>query len=324
MNKWISASRDPSHRPTLNDFIEVSKRLKGIALHTPLLPLRRYREEDTQILLKPEMLQPIGSYKIRGVYNWAAQIPAKERRRGLSTVSAGNMSQALGYVANMFGVPSRAVIPDSAPKSKIEASRRYGMEIILMPREELIQYVNNPPSDYCFLNPLAEFRLLDGHGTIGIEVMEDAPETETIYVPLGLGFLSSGVALAAKALKPSIRVIGVNAENSPHFYESLRQGRVVATELKDTVADAINDFVTEDTLELVKETLDDVVLVSEGETKKAIRFLALENKLVCEGAGAISVAAALLTPKEVRGRTVCVLSGGSIDADKLGKIIVDH
>jgi len=320
----MKESRNPKHRPTLKDFREAAKRIKAVALHTPLLPLRRYKEEDTKILLKPEMLQPIGSYKIRGVYNWAAQIPAKERRRGLSTVSAGNMSQGLGYVANIFGVPSRAVMPDSAPKSKIEASRRYGMEIILMPWGELIQYVDNPPSDYCFLNPLTEFRLLDGHGTIGIEVMEDAPETETIYVPLGLGILSSGVALAAKALKPSTRIIGVNAENSPHFYESLRQGRVVTTEHKDTIADAINDIVTEDTLKLVRETLDDVVLVSEDEIKKTIRFLALENKLVSEGAGAISLAAALSTPKEDRGRTVCILSGGSIDPDKLSKIIIDH
>ena len=122
-----------SHRPTLKDFRKAAEHIKGVALHTPLIPLRRYREEDTGILLKPEMLQPVGSYKIRGVYNWAAQLPAKERRRGLSTISAGNMSQGLGYTANLYGVPSRAIMPDRTPRSKIESCRKYGMEIILMP-----------------------------------------------------------------------------------------------------------------------------------------------------------------------------------------------
>jgi threonine dehydratase len=311
-----------SHRPSLKDFREAAECIKGVTLHTPLIPLRRYREEDTGILLKPEMLQPVGSYKIRGVYNWVAQLPASERKRGLSTMSAGNMSQGLGYTANLFGVPSRAIMPDHTPRSKIESCRKYGMEIILMSMSELFEYLDNLPSDYCFLHPLAEFRLLDGHGTIGLEVMEDEPETETIYVPLGVGFVSSGTALAAKALNPNVRVIGVNAELSPWFYESLRQNRVVPHETRDTIADAINDPVTEDMLILVRETLDDVVLVSDEEIRKAIRFLALENKLVAEGAGAISLAAALSTPKEERGRTVCVLTGGSIDADKLSQIIM--
>jgi threonine dehydratase len=311
-----------SHRPSLKDFREAAERIKGIALRTPLIPLRRYREEDTGILLKPEMLQPVGSYKIRGVYNWAAQLPADDRKRGLSTISAGNMSQGLGYTANLFDVPSRAIMPKHTPRSKIESCRKYGMEIMLMSMQEIFEYLDNLPTDYCFLHPLAEFLLLDGHGTIGLEVVEDAPETETIYVPLGVGFVSSGTALAAKALKPNVRVIGVNAETAPWFYESLRKNRVVPVEPIDTIADAINDPVTEDMLKLVRETLDDVVLVSEEEIRKAIRFLTLENKLVAEGAGAISLAAALATPKEERGRTVCVLTGGSIDADRLSQIIM--
>ncbi len=236
-------------------------------------------------------------------------------------MSAGNMSQGLGYTANLLGVPSRAVMPDRTPVSKIESCRKYGMEILLLTMKEFFEYLDNLPSDYCFLHPLAEFILLDGHGTIGLEIMEDAPETETIYVPLGIGFVSSGTALAAKALNPHVRVVGVNAENAPWFYESLRKGKPVPFGSADTVADAINDPVVEDMLTLVEETLDDVVLVSEDEIRSAIRYLALENKLVAEGAGAISLAAALATSKEERGNSVCVLSGGSIDSLMLAQIL---
>lgn len=308
------------HRPSLEDFREASRRIAGVAQRTPLIPLRWYKE-NPDILLKPEVLQPIGSYKIRGVYNWTACLDPEERARGISTLSAGNMAQAVAYVGNLFGVPARALILDTAPKSKIDAVKRYGAEVIIMSWNDALAYVENPPSDRCFIHPLAEFGLIDGHGTIGLEIMEDAPDTETIYVPLGAGFLGAGVALAAKALKPSVRVVGVNSESSPHFYESLKKGRVVDVEHKPTLADGISAMATEDTLQLIKETIDEVVLVSEEKISEAIRILALENKLVVEGAGAISLAAALATPKEERGKTACILSGGSIDAEKLAEIL---
>jgi threonine dehydratase len=317
----MSESRDLFHRPTLRDFREASERIKGVALVTPLIPLRRYKEEDADILLKPEVLQPIGSYKIRGVYNWAAQLPAEEREKGLSTMSAGNMSQALGYVANMFKVPSRAIMPDYTPKSKIEACRKYGMEVQLMTWDEMLTYLDNLPEDRCFLHPLEEYVLLDGHGTLGLEIMEAAPDTDTIYVALGAGFLGAGTALAAKAVKPSVRVIGVNSVNYPHFYESFRQGKPVEVEHKPTLADGSAALVTDHMLQLVQDVIDDVVIVSEEMIEESIRFLALENKLVVEGSGALSLAAALQTPKHERCKTVCILSGGSIDSEKLSKII---
>lgn len=312
-----------THRPTLNDFKNASNRLKGVALRTPLLPLRRYREEDSGILLKPETLQPIGSYKIRGVYNWAAQLPAEEREKGLSTMSAGNMSQALGYVANMFKVPSRAIMPDYTPKSKIEACRKYGMEVQLMTWDKMLAYLDSIPEDRCFLHPLEEYMLLDGHGTLGLEIMEAAPDTDTIYVALGAGFLGAGTALAAKAVKPSVKVIGVNSVNYPHFYESFRQGKPVEVEHKPTLADGSAALVTDHMLRLVQDVIDDVVVVSEESIEESIQLLALENKLVVEGSGALSLAAALMTPKHERGKTVCILSGGSIDAEKLSKIILN-
>jgi len=310
-----------SHRPTLEDFHKASNRIKGVALNTPLIPLRRYQKEDSGIRLKPEMLQPIGSFKIRGVYNWATQLPPEERMKGLSTISSGNMAQAIGYVANMYGVPSRAIMPDYAPKSKIEACKRYGMEIILVSWDEIFEYLNNLPEDRCFLHPLEEYMLLDGHGTIGLEIIEDAPETDTIYVALGVGFLGAGTALAAKALKSSVKVVGVNTLNYPHFYESFMQGKPIEVEHIPTLADGNAAMVTEHMLRLVQDVIDDVVVVSEEMIEESIRLLAMENKMVVEGSGALGLAAALSVDEEKRGNTVCILSGGSIDAEKLSKIL---
>lgn len=225
VTSWIRESRNPRHRPTLSDFKEASERLKGVILRTPLIPLRRYREEDTGIYLKPESLQPIGSYKIRGVYNWVAKLTPEERARGISTLSTGNMAQAVGYVANLFSIPSRIAISDTAPLSKVNACRRYGSEVDQVKiNDETLSNAEALAHGSCFIHPLEEYGLMDGYGTISLEILEDAPDVDTIYVPTGAGFLSCGVALAAKAVKPQVRVVGLNAENSPHFYESLRKG----------------------------------------------------------------------------------------------------
>jgi len=314
-----------TYRPSIEDFRKASERIKGITMHTPLIPLRYY-DDDPEILLKPEQLQPIGSYKLRGVYNWVTKLSPEQRAKGISTCSTGNMAQAVAYVAKMFGVPARAIVIDTSPQSKKDSIRKYGAELVSKSWDDLVEYTIHPDSDRCFINPMGEYGLMDGHGTIGLEVMEDAPETDTIYVPLGSGLLGSGVALAAKAVKPSVKVIGVNSENSPHYFESFRLGRVADTPPKSTLADGssgnLASFPNSDKLlALVMEAIDEVVLVSEDQIKDAIRYLALENKLVTEGSGASSLAAALDAPKSERGKAVCVLTGGSIDSNKLSKII---
>ena len=177
-----------SYRPSLKDFREASRRIASVAIRTPLVPLRWYKE-NPDILLKPETLQPIGSYKIRGVYNWTARLDPQDRARGISTLSSGNMAQAVAYVGNLFGVPARAVIFDTAPRSKIDAVKRYGAEVVILSWKDTSAYLEKPPSDRCFIHPLAEYGLMDGHGTIGLENMEDAPDTETIFVALGGGLL---------------------------------------------------------------------------------------------------------------------------------------
>lgn len=314
-----------SYRPNLEDFQRAVERIQGIAIRTPLIPLRFYNE-NPEILLKPEMLQPIGSYKIRGVYNWAVKLSPEQRTKGISTASSGNMAQAVAYVAKLFNIPARTIVFKTSPQTKKDAIKKYGGEVVAKSWDGWVEYTINPEEDRSFLHPAEEFGLLDGHGTIGLEIMEDAPDTDTIYVPLGAGFLGAGTALAAKALKPSVRVIGVNAENSPHYYESLKHGRVMNTPPKPTLSDGtaanLSAFPNSDKLlQLVKETIDEVVLVSEDQMKDAIRYLALENKLVAEGAGAMSLAAALNASKKERGKTVCILTGGSIDAEKLSEIL---
>jgi threonine dehydratase len=236
------------------------------------------------------------------------------------------MAQAVAYVGKLFDTPARTIVYDTAPQTKKEAIRKYGGEVIPKSWDDWVQYTIYPDDDRTFLHPLEEFGLLDGHGTIGLEIMEDAPETETIYVPLGAGFLGSGAALAAKALNPKVKVIGVNSENSPHYYECVRHGKIVDTPPKPTLGDgsAVNLAAfpnTGNVLKLVMEVIDEIVLVSEDEIMDAIRYLALENKLVAEGSGAMSLAAALKTDESERGKTVCILTGGSIDADKLTKIL---
>ena len=317
-----------SYRPSIEDFRKAYERTKGIAMHTPLIPLRHY-DDDPQILLKPEMLQKIGSYKIRGVYNWVAKLSSEQREKGISTCSSGNMAQAVAYVAKLYNIPTRAIVFNTTPQSKKDSISKYGGEVVAKSWDDWVQYTISPEPDRTFLHVVEEFGLLDGHGTIGLEIMEDAPETETIYVSLGAGFLGAGTALAAKLLKPSVKVIGVNSENSPHYYECVKNGKIVDTPPKPTLGDATAGNLaafpkTDRILKLVMEVIDEVVLVSEEEIKEAIKYLALENKIVAEGSGAMSLAAALNTPKNERGKTVCILTGGSIDADKLYKIIAKH
>lgn len=314
-----------TYRPTLDDFRKAAERIKGVAVRTQMVSLRWY-EKDPMILLKPEMIQPIGSYKVRGVYNWVKKLDPEQRSKGISTASSGNMAQAVAYTAKLFGIPSRTIVFDTTPQTKVDSIRKYGGEIVPKTYDGWVEYTNNPGSDRSFIHPLEEFGLIDGHGTIGLEIMEDEPDIDTIYVALGAGFLGAGIALAAKALKPSVRVIGVNSENCPHYYESFKNRRVMDTPPKPTIGDgnAVNLFSfpnSNKVLKLVLDTIDDVVKVSEDQIKYAIKYLAVENKLVTEGSAAMSLAAALNTPVEDRGKTVCVLTGGSIDPGKLAEIL---
>ncbi len=309
------------HIPSLKEFREASERIKNVTIHTPLIPLRWYNE-NPNILLKPEIFQPIGSYKVRGVYNWAKRLDPEKRAKGISTISAGNMAIAVAYVGKILDIPARGIMINTTPKSKIEVVKKYGAEVVLLSMEEIYEYLANPPDDRCFLHGIEDYTLLEGHGTIGLEIIDDAPDTDTIYVPIGAGFLGAGTALAAKALKPSVKVVGVNSDAYPHYFESFKQGKPVEVERKYTLADSISAWATDHMLGLLQSVIDEVVVVSEDMIKQSIRYLATENKMFVEGAAATTVAAALNEDKTSRGNTVCILSGGSIDPEKVADIIL--
>ena len=316
----------PIGAPTLSEFQSASETLHGVAVRTPLVPLHSY-ETSSDIWLKPEVLQPIGSFKLRGVYCWAAALSEDERARGLSTTSSGNTAQALGYVARKFSVSARTLVPDWLPENKIQSIVNYGVTPVKMPFEELLAYMFDEgwrDEPYTYLNPWGDPRMISGHGTIGLEILEDYPEVETVFVPVGGGALICGIGAALKALKPSVRVIGVQGEENPSLAASFEAGQPTWVEHRPTVCEGASiPLVVAEMYPLLRELLDDVCLVSEEAVKAAIKRLVLQNKLLAEGAGAESLAAAQATPAKERGKSVCVVSGGSIGVELLRTILGD-
>ena len=216
----------PVSTPDESAIYEAADRIKGIAVRTPLVPLHSYKENEN-IYLKPENLQPIGSYKVRGVYNWASSLTTQERNRGFSTISAGNTAMAVGYTAQLFDVSARSMLPDSVPVDKLEAIKGYGVQPVIVPMDELFKFIFEAhweKEPYCFLNPWADQNMIAGNATIGIEILEDMPDVETVYVPVGGGGLISGVASALKMLKPSITIVGVQSDTCPSLHATFIWG----------------------------------------------------------------------------------------------------
>ena len=314
----------PVSSPDLAEIRAAAGRLDGKVVRTPLLPLHSYGAE-TDILLKPEVLQPIGSFKLRGVLNWATCLTGEERNRGLSTTSAGNTAQALGYVARLFKVPSRTLLPEGVPDNKLEAIRSYGVTPVRLPFDQILGYMLEErwrQEPYTYLNPWGDPAMIAGSGTVGLEIAADLPDVRTVYVPAGGGGLLGGVGSALKALNPSVRVVGVQSEACPTLQKSFETGRGVWIEAGPTICDgtAVPVIVAE-MFPMLQQVVDDVVVVSDDAVKAAIKRLALGNKMVVEGSGALSVAAALAAPAETRGKAVCILSGGSIGPDRLMEIL---
>lgn len=309
---------------TLKETEKAAERIKNVIIRTPLVPLHSY-ETKQDIYLKPETLQPVTSYKLRGVFNAVASLSKEEREKGLSTFSAGNTAQALGWTAQYYGVSARSVLMDSVPVSKIEAIKSYGVEAIVLPWEEARSWFLGhgwEQEPYTFIHPWFNHEFRAGNGTIGLEIIADIPDVDTVYIPVGGGGLICGVGSVLKELKPSIRVVGVQPEVSPALDEAFKVGKGVKTIIGETISD-ISAPILDEMYPLLRQVVDDVVLVSEKAIKKAMKHLMLRNKLVVEGAGALSVAGAVQESLEVRGKAVCIISGGSIDTDKLVAILND-
>jgi threonine dehydratase len=314
---------DASSGPRLEEIQQSAERTKSAVVPTPLVPLHSY-SDPSDIYLKPETLQPVGSFKLRGIFNAVACLSEEERSRGVSTVSAGNTAQALAWAARRFGVSARSVMPETAPRTKIDAVRAYGATPVLVPMEEVFRYLREhlwEEEPYAFIHPWTNRDVMTGYGSLGLEIAADAPDASSVFVPVGGGGLIAGVASALKALGSPARVIAVEPEGCPSLYASFEAGRPVSVECRTMCDGVAVPYITEEMYPLLRDVVHDVVLVSDDEVKATIKRLALREKLVVEGAGALSVAAALAIPKEERGKSICVLTGGSIDPEKLAEIL---
>jgi threonine dehydratase len=304
--------------PTMDEVHAARDRLDGVAVRTPLL---RLHGSET-IWIKPEVLQPVGSFKMRGIYNAIAALDPDVRARGVSTVSSGNTAQALAWSAQRFGVPARAIMPDSAPANKIRATEEYGGTPDLMTFEHAFGYLRAGgyhTFDDAFIHPVANRDVIAGHGTIGLEILDDLPEVEAVFVPIGGGGLISGIASVLRTRSPGVRIVGVQPSGCTPVIAGLAAGKPVDVEI-DTICDGVAvNFMFPEMYPLLRDLIDDIVTVDDDQVIAEIRHLALRNKIVAEGAGALAVAAARAAP--AAGNCIAIVSGGSIDAARLAEIV---
>ena len=298
---------------------EARERIAGAAIRTPVVRL-----EDLDVWLKLEVLQPIGSFKIRGAANAMAQMDRAELARGVVTASAGNMAQGAAWNARRLGVPCTVVAPDHAPAAKLRAVERLGGLVLTVPFDEWWQaFVDRgrPGVEGVFVHAFDDERVMAGNGTIGLELLEDLPDLDGVLVPWGGGGLACGIASAVKALRPSCRVLAVEVETGAPLAAALAAGRPVTVDYRPSFVDGIGSkTVFASMLERAARLLDGAIVVTLDEVAAAVRRLALHAHVVAEGAGAAPVAAAL-SGRAGRGRLACVVSGGSIDAATLASLL---
>jgi threonine dehydratase len=315
---------DPVEPPSLEDVRSAATRIAGISVRTPLLGLNSIGA-NPGIFLKPEVLQPVGSFKIRGVGNWALSLSREETRPGIATTSAGNTAQALGYMGRVLGVPTRSHVPDSLHESKRASIEAYGVDLVEVSMTDLMRFMFEEAwrhEPFTYLNPWGEPLMIAGHGTIGLEIHDDLPGLDSVFVPVGGGALIAGVASVLRTLKPSVRVYAVQARVNSALAAAFEAGGPRWIEWQDTIVEgASTPVITDEMYPMLRRLIDELVLVSEEEVMSAMRRLALSDKLVTEGAGAASVAAALATPAEERGLSVCVVSGGSVDQALFARVV---
>ena len=311
---------------TLDKVYHAAYILKEVARRTDLI----YAPElshDTQLYLKTENLQVTGSFKVRGAYYKISQLNEEQKKAGIIACSAGNHAQGVALAATKMGIRSTVCMPDGAPLSKVEATRRLGAEICLVKGAYDDAYAKaleiQKETGATLIHPFDDEQVVAGQGTIGLEVLEQLPDAEAVIVPIGGGGLISGVAFAIKSLNPNIKVYGVQAANAPSMARSRKEGKQITLNTAATFADGIAVKHPGDlTFALTQQYVDDVVTVSEDEIAAAILTLMEKQKLVAEGAGAVSVAAALFHKVPIQGKkTVCILSGGNIDVNILSRVI---
>lgn len=311
---------------TLDKVYHAAHVLKSVVRHTDLVKAPAINP-DVDIWLKPENLQVTGSFKVRGSGYMISQLSDEEKAKGVIACSAGNHAQGVALAATKYGIKSVICLPDGAPISKVEATKDYGAEVVMVEGVYDDAYTEalrlRDEKGYTFIHPFDAENVIAGQGTIGLEIMNEMPDVDAIIVPIGGGGLISGVALAAKKLNPNVKVYGVQAAGAPSMFNSVRDGKIERLDSVSTIADGIAvKEPGENTFNYVKEYVDEIVTVTEDEIATAILTLIEQHKMIAEGAGAVSVAAAMFNKVDVKGKkVVCIVSGGNIDVTILSRVI---
>ena len=308
----------------LAEIREARKRIADTIVRTPLVRLEM-GPDYPDIRLKLENLQPINAYKLRGAANAVAMLPESERKRGVWTISAGNAGQGVAYAARQAGVPCTVVVIETAPESKIERMRALGAKLIPVSYDvawKALEERSFPGAEGTFVHPFDDHDFITGHGTMGLEIFEDAPDTAAVIASIGGGGLITGVGSAIKALKPEIKIWGVEPETAaPAALSFEKRSPQVFKNWKASFVDgAGGQSMFPRMWERMKPVVDDYVVVTLDETKRAMRLMAEKARVISEGAGALPVAAAL-TGKVGKGPIVAIVSGGNIDMKKFCELI---
>ncbi len=326
----LSMSVYKSLLPVSREAIEqAAVRLEGRVERTPLVRSDNLSERvGYPVHLKLETLQPIGAFKLRGAMNAILSLDDEARRRGLVTASTGNHGRAVAYAAEKLGIPATICMSSLVPANKVEAIRALGAEVRIVGRsqddaqEEVDRLTRS--SGLTAIPPFDHADIVAGQGTIGLEVVKDMPDLETILIPLSGGGLAGGIAVAVKALKPEARVIGISMERGAAMHASVKAGRPVSVREEETLADSLGGGIglaNRVTFSLCQQLLDEILLLSENEIAEGIRHAAREEGLTVEGAGAVGFAAILSGKVNISGPTAIIVSGGNIDPAVHRKIV---
>lgn len=312
---------DAARRAALEDFERVATCIRDDITRTPLV---RHSDGARSIRLKAECLQPLGSFKIRAAAGVLRSLPPDVLRSGVVTASAGNFAQGLAHAARRRGIPLTVHVPDSAPRVKVEAVRALGGKVVAHPFADWWTIMSSRctgADEGTFIHPVCELGVILGNGTLGLELAAEWPDVDTVVVPFGGGGLASGIALALKAASKRTRIVACEIETAASLAAAFAAGQPVHIDRRPSFVDGIgSNSVLQDMWPLIRELVDDVIVVTLNEARAALRELALRHHLVAEGAGAVALAAAL-HPRCGGTRVAAIISGGNIEAGVLAEIL---
>ena len=310
----------------LRDITNAQQIIAGRVHRTPLMSsMTLGRRTNAHLHFKAEVFQKTGSFKPRGAINKLHHLTAEERKRGVITISSGNHAQGLAYAASLFGISATVVMPHTTPANKVSATRGYGAEVVLTEGDIFTTCLEiQKERNLTLVHPFDDPHVVAGQGTIGLEILDDLPEVDAVFVPVGGGGLISGIATAIKLSKPAVKIVGVEPIGASAMWQSLQRKAVVHLDKIDTIAEGLAaPFVGELNLALVQKYVDELVLVSDDEMIEALGLILEWCKILTEPAGAAGFAALLFKKANIPSgsEVVCLLSGGNIDSSRLGHLL---